>query len=170
MSKKHAYIVTGPESSGTTMLRRALVLVGVYENLELWDKTDTPNLNGIGMDIVIHRSIPHGQLWPNLRGLYEHVMSHGFTPRPAVMIREINATTKSQLKRGFVETEEDAHKKIRWALQHVFNSLPAVTPVSYEAFCGSKGFRRWLFCDHWGLPESPIDIWPANGQYYGGLL
>ena len=163
---KIAYFVVGAEGSGTRMMTHALTLSGVHEDYAQWDFGDTPTLNTPHDKIVIHRSLPHGQAWPNLYLIEKTLREAGFSVVPIAMIRDINATVNSQLRRGYCDTWLHGYTKARNALQTIFAQLPTVTPVTYEAFCLNPKFRTWLFTQHLKLPNSTIDIQYANEKYY----
>ena len=166
MSNKVAYFVVGPESSGTRMMVRSLTLSGVHEDLDQWDFGNSPTFSTEYSQIVVHRSVPHGQAWPDLRQIQETLRKNDFKVVSIVMIRDINATIKSQIKRGYVDSWDDGLKKVRFALQTIFAQLPTALPVTYEAFCLSDKFREWLFLDYFNLPESTIQIWYGNDNHY----
>ena len=164
---KRAFFVIGAEGSGTRMMTRALTLAGVVEDYDKWDFGNQPDFNVDHPLIVVHRSLPHGQAWPDLRKIERSLFAAKYQVIPVLMIREINATVQSQIKRGYVDTYTDGEKKVRWALSTAVNQLPNFIFVSYEAFCLSDGFRKWLFTERFQLPETTINTsWFANEKYY----
>ena len=155
------FLVTGPQSSGTRMMTRALILSGCVEighETELPVKGDSP--------AVMHRSIPHAGKWPNWHHKVLTLNRDGYKIYPIIMTRDWNAMCLSQIKRSFVGNKQEAEEYIRSAYQLATQSLPMYVMVSYESFCLNEEFRRWLFVERLGLSESPIDIWYANDQYY----
>ena len=156
-----AFIVTGPQSSGTRMMTRALILSGCFE---IADVDELPVESG--SPVVIHRSIPHAGRWPNWWGKVLEFNRADYEVQPIIMSRDWNALCLSQIKRAFVGSREEAEENIRKAYQSATQSLPMYVMISYESFCLSPDFRRWLFTERFGLPKTPIDIWYANDQYY----
>lgn len=164
---KRSFFVVGPESTGTRMLMRALILSGAYEDNDKWDVGNSPDFMDITADtIAVHRSLPHGQNWPDLQDLLVAIRKGGYEVIPLMMTRDINATMKSQVKRDYVINERHALLRINTAYEIIMRNLHKVTPVSYEAFCFNENFRKWLFVEHLNMPETPIQIWEGNSQYY----
>lgn len=168
---KRAFFVLGPESSGTRMMARALVLSGCHEEDALDNVVTYPGpIEGVLDDtpdlMVFHRSLPHQWVWVDLRAHFHSFTQNCYDVTPILMVRDFNATVQSQLKRGFVQSEADAEYNICKALWLVSSTFPRFIPVTYEAFCGNIDFRRWLFEEKLELPMTTIQIYEANGQYY----
>ena len=153
------------------MMTRALILSGCFESTAWHNAHKTPDFNDAPNLIAFHRSLPHsgavaGRVWPDLIKLRELIETAGYLVRPIMMVRDWHATIKSQDKREWFT--EDAPSNIRGAIREITTSLPDFTPVTYEAFCLNKEFRKVLFTEYLNLPTTPIDIWYANDKYYGG--
>lgn len=161
-----AFIVTGGESTGTRMMVRALMLVGVSELVFTrdfdWPYGNLPQIKG---DIVLHCGMPLGGDWLDLWEVSKRLRHEGYTVYPLVMTRDWNATAQSQVKRGFVNSGFDAVSNLRDAYRRITQQAHNYMMVSYEQFCLEPKYRKELFRVY-GLPESPIDIHYGNTQYY----
>lgn len=166
---KRAYFVTGPEGSGNYMMTDALRLAGVQEQIRgrpAWDTNYAHLVPGFPPLVSVMRSLPAAHGWPDWGYAVRAFTDAGYTITPLFMVRELNATIHSQLRRGAVETAEQAEVHIRRAYRVVVDAFDNFVPVSYEAFVGSEGFRRWLFAERLGLPMTTLEVDNRNRKYY----
>lgn len=166
---KRAFFVTGPEGSGNYMMTEALRLAGVEEQIRgrpAWDTNYAHLVPGFPPLVSVMRSLPAAHGWPDWGYAVEAFTAAGYDIAPLFMVRELNATIRSQIRRGAVETAEQAEAHIRRAWRVAVNVFDEFVPVSYEAFTGSEGFRRWLFMERLGLPMTTLEVRDENRKYY----
>lgn len=161
------FLVTGPESTGTRMMVRSFVLLGIPElsfpRRFFWpfDEIDVPKNS-----LVLHVGMPMGGVWTDLWEVSKRMRNEGKEIVPICMTRDWYAMSQSQVNRGFVGNQEQAIINAREAMRRISQQLPDFYLVSYEQYCLNRQYRKIVF-DRWGLPEPPIDIHYGNDQYYG---
>jgi len=162
------FLITGGESTGTRMLVRSFVLLGIPE-IEIDRRFDWPygELDLPDGDIVFHAGIPRGGEWLDLWEVSKRFRNEGKEVYPLVMTREWNATAQSQVNRKFVDTLEQAEENLRQAYRAITQQLNGYIFVSYEQFCLEPQYRASIF-KRFNLKNSPIDIHYGNRQYYKG--
>ena len=151
---KRAFLVLGPESSGTRWLTQA----------QRWDTqwpTDEPL-------IVWRRSFPHAEAWPNIPQKVRRLRALGYDVQALVTCRDWFAMEQSQC--GFHASLDE----VRANMQEVYSLIFAVIAiarlpylvVSYEAI-GQRPNEfmarvyRWL-----NLPVVPVDWRNGNDKWY----
>lgn len=116
-----AYLVLGPESSGTRMMTRLLMAsgcIGDGDHEQRWDKEppagETP--------IVWRRSVPHKGEWPSIDLMTHRLRERNYTVYAVVTSRDWTATVLSQIEH-WGHTWETALSNIRTAYPYIFSSL-----------------------------------------------
>jgi hypothetical protein len=173
-----AFLVVGPESSGTRMVADALISAGAFgqsghdQELDNLDFSGRPNL------IVLRRSVPHGGGWPDLARIVRSMAEAGYAVYPIVTYRDKDFCIQSQLRvaREITEqlgvphlvSEPVARANYYQAYKHIFKHLAASgrLPIvcQYESFVDSAEFRA-LFFAQLGLPCPQLQLYDANLQY-----
>jgi hypothetical protein len=165
---RRAFLVTGPEGSGTHMLTDAFVSAGCHEEARHRKHHHDYRFNDMPDLLVFHRSMPHAQHWPDLRAIAGQMVKAGYVVQPLLIVRDWHCTVQSVIRR---DDQRDAHvveRNMRRAIYEASSAFSkALIYVTYESFCQHKEFRRWLFCEKLGLPEPMIEIKYANEKYYG---
>ncbi len=166
---KKAYYVTGAEGSGTTMMTEALVAAGCHWEQRHESYQADHKFEDMPSPFVFHRSIPHAGVWSISIDYCGMLEAAGFDKVVILfMIRDINATNQSVIKRGG-DSNLIRHGSIYRQLGYYLDQRPShsFVPITYEAFCLSPGFRKWLFEDRLGL-TNPVDfeIKFGNSKYY----
>ena len=97
-----AYLVLGPESSGTRLMTRILIAAGCagYDGHDQVFDTALPIADG--RPIVWRRSVPHRREWPEIGWMLRLLCEQGYTPRIVVMARDWYAMARSQASAGHV--------------------------------------------------------------------
>jgi hypothetical protein len=169
---KIAYFILGPESSGTRMITKAFCSLGIYGDHKHRQRMDDLNFAKTPASIVLRRSLPHGELWPAIadtitlmkRGGYQHVV-------PILIIRDKDATVKSQLRHVHEKDEEVSRNNVAYSIDHTYRDLAKIgllpTIICYEPFVKYEHVRK-LFFDSLGLPNPVMDFYDANEQYKEG--
>jgi hypothetical protein len=151
------------------MLTQAFVTAGVFGDYIHRQRLDNLDFAGAPGHIVFRRSIPHGLGMPPIAKLVAMMDGAGFDRViPVLIVREKNATARSQVKHEWVYTEEEAKANIRKAIEHAYLELASVSRlpivVHYEPFVKSAAVRRLLFSS-FGLPEPVgMEFYDANSQ------
>lgn len=162
-----AYLVFGPESSGTRFFTEMFINAGCYgdsgHNQRLDNKIE-------GENIVWRRSFPHfiQKEYVDIEDMLEQLDDYDVTV--IVTMRDWHAMAGSQVRnRHGVDSGEKAIKNIKRAYKHIFksiidNDLDFVT-VNYEQITqrGQEGINKFL--NMFGLVGS-IKVKDGNKKYY----
>jgi len=164
-----AFLVVGPESSGTRMVTHALIKAGAFGQQGHQQEMDNLDFSGRPDLIVFRRSVPHGNLWPDLNRIIRRMTEAGYTVSPIVTYRDKDYCVRAQLRVGHKTTEADARASYYWAYKHIFKQLAAagVFPVvcHYSSFVNNEEFRK-LFFAQFGLRCPPdLELYDANLKY-----
>ena len=178
---RQAFFVMGPESSGTRMLTRAFVSVGVFGDDGEVQRLDDMQFEGRPERIVFRRSIPHDGEWPPVGDLCREMAAAGFDVWPVVILRDREITARSQVKAGHSRSVEEARQKVDKAVILIYAELACVESqpvmqVAYESFVAHERVRVDIFASL-GL-SGPVGmefyngnekyLRPANGGECGG--
>lgn len=174
---KTCYFVFGPESSGNRLMARLLIAAGCYGDgdvIQRLDKRIPRNKD----KIVLIRSFPHGSRngnrhWPSIPALSDDMKRHGYNPIAIVMLRDLKAMVRSQVRANHVLDTNEAMLNCIRALQTIFCGLEEARiyyiPVNYESLVQQKmGLIEWLF-PLIGLPvlkELPEELYDGNEKWY----
>src|SRR5581483_9496380 len=108
---KRAFLVLGPESSGTRLVTRCLIAAGCQGCGDHAQDLDA-SLDGAADLIVWRRSLPHGSLWPDLREMLLALRSHGYAVQVLVTVRSHYCMVRSQIRARHVQTSSQAERNI----------------------------------------------------------
>jgi hypothetical protein len=98
---KHAYLVTGPESSGNRYLARLCIQAGCAGDASTQQAFDRePPL--CQERVVWIRSLPHAGRWPDLDGLVALLRGRDYEVQALIPVRCPVATARSQIGVGHV--------------------------------------------------------------------
>ncbi|MEM9303939.1 MAG: hypothetical protein AAGE01_17625 [Pseudomonadota bacterium] len=158
---RRAFLVVGPESSGTHFVTEMLIAAGCHghagdhpdwesgwtegiEDTQPWDHTPPTTED----PVVWRKSVPHGGAWPDLTRVARGLVNGGYAVTMLVVNRDPLATAPSQLRWKHVRDLSTGFGQIERALAHCYAQaraadVPTVT-VSYEALIGSDAARRLL--------------------------
>lgn len=172
MSDKRAYLVLGPESSGTRLMTRLLIAAGCEgtdEHVQPWDsQTPTAPL------IVWRRSLPHGGQWPDVQSLITRLQAAHYSVTALVMSRDWHPMALSQIDNGHVADMAQAIDHVRRAYGLIFPALAATqTPfelVNFESLVARPQQAAAQLMTRLGLPVPEcVEVFDANVKHYGGL-
>ena len=177
MKDARAYLIAGPESSGTRMLTGMLVAAGCSGDAgdaQRWDSR--PPRAAEHPVIVWRRSVPHGGEWPDLTGMCGELRAAGYGRlRMLVTVRDRFCLERSQPKRGHVHSAEAARANIERSYRHIFEHLLAMPElpcvmVPYESLVlhGSKASAALLELVGLDRPRGFPAARDENAKYYGG--
>ena len=169
---KTAYFVLGPESSGTRMLTEALCRCGIYGDAGHVQRMDDLDFAKTPERIVFRRSLPHGgataRHWPAIAGIVLRMREAGYRVVPILILRDLDATVKSQVAFPHVPNEAEARYNVQYAVQHALSQLAQVglwpVVVPYEPFVRDARVREQFF-HHLELPVPDMSFFDANEKY-----
>jgi hypothetical protein len=166
--KKVAFLVFGPESSGTRMVTSAFIAAGCAGCDTHGQKFDRSGPEG---DLIVwRRSFPHGDQWPDAVKMIEELRDDGYRVRVVVTTRDWYCLAASQVERCHSCNTRTAVKAIQTAYQKIFAAIAAseadFTMVSYESLAqrpkeGVAGLMRLV-----GLHAVEIDIVDGNDKHF----
>jgi len=134
--KGRAYIVIGPESTGTRMTTRLLLskgCLGDAEHRQKWDKEDFKGTNGD--PVVWRKSVPHGVEWPNMLNMKQKLMRAGYKnivvvitsrdwyPQACSMAKMHMRDMKDYNKMSEFEKIQAALERTQKAYAHIFREI-----------------------------------------------
>jgi hypothetical protein len=169
--RKQAFFIIGPESSGTRMLTKAFLSLGMYGDGGHGQRLDKQGFAGGHRRIAFRRSVPHGKKMPKIAELVRKMEKAGYTVRPVVIVRDKDMCAQSQVKNHHQKAVEDARESIKKAVEHIYRELAQVgkspNVVYYEPFVKFKRVRRAFF-RRFKLPHPKMDFYNANEKYAEG--
>jgi len=169
-----AYLVIGPESSGTRVLTKALIAAGCYGQSGHGQAMDGPNWLGAFDDcpetIVFRRSVPHAGMCPDISDLVKRMQQCGYVVTILVVVRDLWSLVHSQVERKHARNLEHAEHRIGQAWKHIMfycaETSAQVIMVSYESLFlnGATGLLTTL-----GLnPRAQVPVFTnEDAKYYG---
>lgn len=167
MSDKRAFLVLGPESSGTRLATQILLAAGCTGSAEHYQPLDRHPAEG---DLVVwRRSVPHAGEPLDLGRLLAKL--HGYQVQVVVTVRDPVATRRSQIANGHSRTPEQADAKIRAAYVAIFGQLAAAELpyelLVYEALVLNPREVQRELCSRLGLPAGePVTVTDENAKWF----
>lgn len=173
MDHKRAYLVLGAESSGTRLVTRLLVGAGCHGSDEHFDQPFDAGVPEDGPDLVVwRRSVPHDGEISSLGGMIHELRGVDYNVMAVVTVRDLYATSLSQVNARHVPNTEMAEAHVRIAYRHIFAALMAhLVPyviVPYESLVlhGQQAIIRLYRHLGLGIPNAIEHIYDANEKYY----
>ena len=168
---KTAYLVVGPESTGTRCTTQILIDAGCHGQADHGQEFDSRPPSGPS-PVVWRRSVPHGAVWPDITGMASTLSANGYAVKAVVTTRDWYSVIESHVRRGLVRERGAAIKKLRKAYPFIFGHLSkAEIPfwvVSYEALVMRPARAAAKLMEMLGLsPPGEVRIVDGNGKYYG---
>lgn len=163
---KCAYLVVGPESSGNRMLATLLIQAGCAGGTAF----DHPLMFNLPVDedpVVVIRSYPHGNDWPDLAEIYDTLRGRGYMVRALVAVRDPHCVIESQVERRH-HPRELAWSNYQQAYRRIFEQLLSVNVwyalVPYAALRRGEAQRNLLAT--LGLPAVEVEVRDENAKHY----
>lgn len=174
-----AFLVLGPESSGTRMMTKILLKAGCLGEAthnQTWDHLHFP----VGdQPIVFRRSIPHAKKMPDITSIVARMQYSGYDVSVIVTVRDWHAMALSQVSNRHVKSEKEAIMNIRSAYPHIFRFLDVMSNgivpyyiVSYESIVESdQSINEMLSMI--GVPQlsqeglKELNIYNGNDKWHG---
>jgi hypothetical protein len=163
MAAKKAYLVVGPESSGTRMITKALIECGIPGDAGHTQMVDS--FVGESRNVfVVRRSLPHGGVWPPLLSMKKRFIESGYQIIPIVIYRDERITALSQIRNHHARNVREARKKIKTAKNIIKMTFEDPIVVQYETFVGDSRIRKAFF-SQLGLEEPDMEFYDGNAKY-----
>jgi hypothetical protein len=161
-----AFLVVGPESSGTKLTASLLRAAGC-RSVAVIGGDDGREGPLEGAPAVLRRSFPHGRRWPVFTELVAAI--GGADTQVVVTTREWFAMASSQVDRSLAPDRESALRNIRRAYAEIMGGidtclLPFVF-CTYEALVERPPYQLRLL-DLLGLEPADIATFDANSKWY----
>lgn len=167
-----AFLVVGPESSGTRLMTSILIAAGCYgddthdQRLDLEIPDNEPLL-------VWRRSVPHRGEWVYPSYYLERLQAAGYETTILIMSRDWHSMAISQEQAPHAADVREAQENIRQAYCHIFQHIrdTRFEIVNYEALTQRpEGTIRYLL-RRLGLPEPGAfpAVYDGNLKYYANV-
>lgn len=156
-----AYLVLGPESSGTRLVTKLLIDAGCFGDgghEQRLDKEGDATKSLIEEarlpqdgPVVWRRSYPHGGSWVDISKAVVQLRRHGYKVTAVITTRDWFPMIRSQIKEhsGHVNRYDTGEQNAQKAYRKIFADLPADVPfvmASYDSIgrFGRRAVRRLL--------------------------
>lgn len=170
-TSRRAFLVYGPESSGTRLMTRILISAGCVGDDGHGQRFDNSPPREESL-IVWRRSVPHANGWPDIEKQVESLKQSGYAVHAVVTIRDWAACIPAQIRAGHARNKERSIQRSRRAMAHIFSSLWGVgvpyEVVTYEALVTHTYPIIADLLSRLGLdmPTSIPDIRDCNVKYW----
>jgi hypothetical protein len=165
-----AYLVLGPESSGTRLLTRQLIAAGCEGSADHVQPLDTELPTAEGRAIVWRRSVPHGGAWVDISEMANRLRSAGYRPCALVCTRSWYAMTRSQVNNRHVQSLSDAVDNLRKAYPHIYEGvMRAELPyhvIGYEEMVSHPRQVLRYALDMLGWPFEAVPVRDENAKWF----
>jgi hypothetical protein len=168
---KRVYFVLGLANSGNRMMRLALCASGCYGNPHhqelLGEEPQDLQPHTWPDKVVFARSIPNGDIIPDLFALAQPMLAAGYQITPIHVYRKTEFAIQGHLDAGYASDPQTAQARINLAAEMIHElgaalQTPVVT-VIYELLVRLPRYREHLFAQL-GLPPTPYPFYNANEQ------
>jgi LPS sulfotransferase NodH len=177
---KRAFLVLGPESSGTRFVTQLLIDAGChgeschvqgFDLLDEWSQFNLPALPPDERPIVWRRSYPHEYVFADIRVAVRQLRGAGYDVMAVITTRDWYPMIRSQIASQHVADEASGLSNARQAYRAIFQQLPEDAPyivVSYESFSRqrNKAVRKMLELLNLPMPETITLIEDGNAKWY----
>jgi LPS sulfotransferase NodH len=171
-----AYLVLGPERSGTRLMTRILIASGCFgddgHDQRLDKSLPDPEMAPV---IVWRRSLPHRQEWPNLQVMINSLRGKGYDVQAIITPRDWFAVAQSQVSENLVSDVDVSYRHQQRAYSTIFaelmlNKVPFVV-VSYEHLVQRPKPVITRLMEYLGLPAllaTGVEVYDGNEKWYAG--
>lgn len=169
---KQAFVIVGPESSGTRLMARLFIAAGCYGDDDHRQRLDAV-IDGEKCKespIVLRRSYPYAKKWPELRHVKEKLEFAGYQVRVVLVVRSLLFTALSNHRAMHTKSMSKALTRSTEALRCILSQLAETRApylwVTYESLV-RRPEQELTFLFEWaGLP-APLDveIFDGNAKY-----
>ena len=173
-----AFLVTGPESSGTCYMTRLLIgsgCAGVAGGPQPFDGPEYsiafPDGQELPPLLAIQRSMPHAGEWPDIADILKTLWEHEYDVTVLIMVRDGFSQEASYQRTFRTKTHAEYMSLIAHAWVKIFAGItrglyPPFVVVPYQSL-GCPHYRKWL-ADALGLPPFVEPFIDGDAQYKEG--
>lgn len=170
---KRAYMVVGPEASGTRLVTEILLYAGCFGDDSLGQLLDERIPHDQDL-LVWRRSYPHGRgNWPSMSAMVEQLHKAGHRDiRVIVCMRDWHSLLNAQIRNGKHQPTielalQSAQRSYKMIFRQIANLGLPYWMVSYEALVQRPEVAQAAFLEMIGLKmDVPVLIHDANAKYY----
>jgi hypothetical protein len=163
-----AFLVVGPRSSGARFITSAIIKAGAFGQADYSQQMDNPDFSGRADPIVLWRTVPHGDDWPELHQIIQGMQAAGYAVMPIITYRDKDYCIQSQLRGANPPDEAKARANYFYAYKHIYRHFAAarLLPVAchYASFVSNAEYRT-LFFQQLGLMCPELELYDANLKY-----
>ena len=125
---RNAYLILGPESSGTKMMTKLFCKAGCYGDDGDVQRLDVVVAGGdfpyiMESNLVFRRSVPHGKRYADIADIDSKFGKKGYIPKWIVLFREMERTAISAFNHGHKSSIEEARFRLIYELQFIGANL-----------------------------------------------
>lgn len=169
---KQAFVIVGPESSGTRLMARLFIAAGCYGDDGHAQRLDALVDGGKCQEplIVLRRSYPYAKQWPEMRRIKEKLEFAGYQVRVVLIVRSLLFTALANHRAMHTKSMGKALARSTEALRRILLQLAETRApyvwVTYESLVRRPQEElQWLF-DWAGLPvPSDVEIFDGNANH-----
>lgn len=169
-NNKKAFLVFGPESSGTRFFTSVLIKAGCNGDNSHDQKWDHQNPHG---DLIVwRRSFPHfaERIYEDIPKMVAQLKNLGYCVNAFVTTRDWKSMLDSQLSVPHIRNLEEGLNNLQRAYPYIFSSLASLdvpfVVVSYEAILLYKHEYLKETLATFGLDYNEVEIKDGNSKYY----
>ena len=134
-----AFLVLGPESSGTRLLTRLLIAAGCEGSAAHHQPFDEQTPEGVS-PLVWRRSVPQRGHWPDIASMVGELRRRNYSVHAIVTMRDWLPSAGSQVRAGHVADRVQAYTHLARAYPHIFAELGrAGVPFVCVTYAGLVG-------------------------------
>ena len=169
-----AYLILGPESSGTRLMAKILIKAGCLGTDDHVQSFDTEDLPEPTQPIVWRRSVPHGEDWINIANMVYRMEEAGYCVTIIITNRDWYAMGLSQVRQGHANTFDTAIKNIERAERFIYSNIFSVgvpfLGMSFESLIRLEAINCNLGL--LGLPNlseeqiKELELFDANSKWF----
>lgn len=167
---KRAFLVVGPESSGTRLVTRLLIDAGCHGSDKHFGQPFDSGIPDAPPDLAVwRRSVPHNHRWPNITRMVNLLRNRGYSVQMIVTTRDWYAMIQSQVKAGHVTNMHHAYANLQRAYTHIFsNSNVEYIILSYENLVQrpKEAIAALFHLINLEPPEKIEYIYDGNAKWY----
>lgn len=169
---KKAFVVLGPESSGTKLVTKIFIESGCFgddgHNQKLDQNTE---LNDIDT-LVFRRSVPHSRVFPDIKGIQDRFEKQGFEVFWVIVVRDWTCTAESAPKYGHKGCVQSARKCLPGEWRYIGDNLKHMKKFYFiltsalflEPLRSLKSLENWIGMSiNYGIVK---EIFDADEKYF----
>lgn len=146
------------------MLTECFVRSGYFGDFTHGQRLDSLEFEDKPDKIVFRRSLPHGNIWPDLSKITSKMQSADYIVTPIITDRDDEWMSTSQVVTGHCRSLQRSRDRIRKARQLIGETFGPVEIIRYDCFAKSNEYRGRCF-DRWRIDPKEITFKDGNEKY-----